>query len=83
MKEEGVMTKQLVPEEVLKKTVKCHKGLSCLSTGHGACEACGKAGDEELFVNKRNSDCPYRIFYGEQHICTCPTHFALYKNMTK
>jgi hypothetical protein len=74
---------QPVPEEVLKKTVKCPKGFSCLSIGHGACEVCGKAGDEELFVNKRNSDCPYRIFYGEKYICTCPTHYYLYKNREK
>jgi len=75
--------KTLVPEDVLKKTVKCPKGFSCLSTGHGACEITGPAGDEGLFVNKRNSDCPYRIFYGEKHICTCPAHYCLYQNSTK
>jgi hypothetical protein len=75
--------KKLVPEEVIKKTVKCPNGFACLSNGHHRCEVCGVGGEDALFINNRHVNCPYRILYGESQICACPTHYYLSQSPAK
>ena len=76
-------------DEAIKKTTKCYYNFSCLSTGE-----CGhqlqckidKCFDENMLHVKtvkdtKNISCPYKFTVGgsKEHICTCPTHFAIYE----
>lgn len=73
-----------VPEEVLRKTLKCSNGFSCLRTGNGKCKVCDVDGEDMLFVSCNNFfNCRYRIFYGDRQLCACPTHYALYTKRIK
>ncbi|NOY69276.1 MAG: hypothetical protein GXP53_07260 [Deltaproteobacteria bacterium] len=78
----------IVPDEVLAKTTKCPSDFSCLETG-----ACGDVekcrvdqanGENVLFLASRKYvNCPYRIHYGGSIVCTCPTHYAIYKQFSE
>ena len=81
--------KYAVSNDVLTKTTKCSHAFSCLATGKcGNVLMCKieKRFDKNMLYIKTTSDieggsCPYLHSYGSKqgHICTCPTHYAIYE----
>ncbi len=78
-----------VPDEILKKTTKCSYDFSCLTTGKcGNLIMCkvDRRFDKNMLYIKASKDtngvsCPYKYTCGTKqgYICTCPTHYAIYK----
>jgi hypothetical protein len=77
-----------VPEEILKNTTKCRNDQRCLeldqSNAMPMCEVAYAFGNNLMFIKHLNSTyCPYQIAFGDRHICTCPTHYAIYSSLKK
>ncbi len=75
--------KSHVPDCVLNGTTKCAHNFSCIETSKcGDKEMCKVEyanGGQILFLKDRKySDCPYRLLFGDRQICRCPTHYALH-----
>ena len=86
--EGGVTMKEKVPEEVVRETTKCSKGLACLSNGsserfhccHG-CEVDFVLGKNLMFVKPKDQNaslCSYKMHYGSGHVCQCPVRYYLF-----
>jgi hypothetical protein len=75
-----------VSEVVKNKTTKCAHNFSCLSTGlccnPSKCKVLGDYDKNMLFVEPLepiDPSCPYHMTHSSSgHMCTCPTHFAIY-----
>lgn len=77
-----------VSEEVLRATTKCAHNFSCLTTGKCGnsliCKVDKRFDKNMLYIestkNPEGVSCPYKVSYGGNHghICTCPTHYALF-----
>lgn len=68
-----------VADEVLRKTRKCDDHFSCLKSGRCKCEVEFVAGDRALCLKgSQATGCRYQVSVGENTICRCPTHYALY-----
>jgi hypothetical protein len=72
--------------KILKKTTKCSRDFSCLTSGKcGKCEIEKHFDDNMLYVkNPKDTEsvaCPYKMSYGSihGHICTCPTLYDIYE----
>ena len=78
-----------VADEAIKKTTRCCNDFSCLATGEcGSLLQCKieKCFDENMLHVKaakgtEGITCPYKFSIGSSndHICTCPTHYAIYE----
>jgi hypothetical protein len=76
-------------DEAIKKTTRCCNDFSCLATGEcGNLPQCKieKCYDENMLDvtavrDTEGFSCPYKFSIGSniEHICTCPTHYAIYK----
>ena len=69
-----------IPGSVLSETTKCLHDFSCLKTSkcgdREMCEIEYVAGENILFLASQNTmDCPYRLAFGEGHVCRCPIHY--------
>lgn len=75
-----------IPDEVRRKTTRCHHNLSCLTTGKcgsvSMCEVESRVDEELIFVkasdNCARDACPYTLPFGYGRICTCPTRNSIY-----
>jgi len=79
---EGMMIH--IPESVREETKMCPHDFACLTTGRcGDPDKCNVDYAVEKNILFLTSDeyvfCPYRIFFGHRLLCTCPTHFAIYR----
>ena len=77
----GVMPVK-VPDDVLKKTIKCPHKFSCLTSDqcgkHKICEVERIMGTNVIFLkDTQQAQCPYRLAFDYSQICTCPTHYAI------
>jgi len=76
-----------VPDEVLEKTTKCPHEFSCLKHSnprhfddHKMCEVKYADGENVLFLKTKEAPvCPYQLSFAFSQVCTCPTHFEIYK----
>ena len=78
-----------VSDEAIKKTTRCCNNFSCLTTGEcGNLLQCKieKCFDENMLYVRTTKDteavsCSYKYTVGnsDEHICTCPTHYAIYQ----
>jgi hypothetical protein len=78
-----------VPDKILQETTKCGYEYSCLTTGECGnlpkCKVEKRFDEKMLFVSTTEDapclSCPYKYSYGisHGHICTCPTHYAVYE----
>jgi hypothetical protein len=78
-----------VSSEVLRETTKCDYDFSCLTTGKCGnillCKIETRFDKNMLYVKTtRDTDgvsCPYKLSYdnSHEHICTCPTHYAIFE----
>ncbi|MCX9081971.1 MAG: hypothetical protein OIN83_07220 [Candidatus Methanoperedens sp.] len=67
-----------INEEILKNTLKCKKGFSCLS-GMSLCQVELNVGDKIHFVKcKSNEPCNYRVSFGYSFVCICPVRKELF-----
>lgn len=71
-----------VPDHILKATTKCPYKLSCItSKKHGdkpMCEVRAANGKNVLFLkDKEQANCPYRLTFANEQLCTCPTHYSM------
>jgi len=79
----------VVAGEVLITTTKCHHDFSCITSGQCGnmpmCKVQSVFDKNMLYVEsmseKKNIACPYKMSAGSTivHICTCPTHHAIYR----
>ena len=72
-----------IAESVREETRKCSHDFSCLSNDksspHPACEVDNANGKNVLILtSKEVLFCPYQMPFGDELICTCPTHYAIY-----
>jgi len=76
-----------VSDKIKSKTTKCAHDFSCLSTGvcdnPVKCTALNDFDKNMLVVEPQDSNnvsCPYHVTLsmGSGHMCTCPTHYAVY-----
>lgn len=72
-----------IAESVREETKKCPRNFSCLATGKcedgPMCEVDNANGKNVLFLtSKEVLFCPYQMPFGDELICTCPTHYAIY-----
>jgi len=64
---------------VLRKTTWCTKNFKCLQNGNcNYCQITRAVSKEVHFVNCPDSDCSYKMSYGESWICNCPTRKEIY-----
>jgi hypothetical protein len=70
--------------KILRKTTKCSRDFSCLTSGK--CEIEKHFDDNMLYVkNPKDTEsvaCPYKMSYGKNihgHVCPCPTLYDLYE----
>jgi len=73
-----------ISDQVLQETTRCPNNFSCLFSGQcgdpDECKVQMANGKNVLFLkSKKALACPYRLPFGKAQICTCPTHFAIYK----
>jgi hypothetical protein len=71
-----------VPDDVLKKTIKCPHKFSCLTSDqcgeHKMCEVEYAIGTNLMILkDMQPAVCPYRSTYGYGQICTCPSHYSI------
>ena len=76
-----------VSDKIKCETTKCAHDFSCLKTGlcnnPAKCIVLSDFDKNMLVVQSRETtdiSCPYHVSYswGSGHMCTCPTHYALY-----
>jgi hypothetical protein len=82
-----MMNLALVHDPVL-KTVRCCSEFTCLTLGKCAttpnCIIEERFDENMLYVktekNTADITCPYKLSYGKEneHVCTCPTLYAIY-----
>jgi hypothetical protein len=79
-------TMESVPNEVLQDTNECPNNFSCLNIASDEaaplcnCTVESFLGKNLMFVSPRDTNafpCPYLMYYGNEHICQCPTHYHL------
>lgn len=71
-----------IKEETLRNTRKCNKDFSCLSNckQKDLCKVLSRAGNDRDFrILNKNSECHYRMRFGDSYTCTCPTRIDLYR----
>lgn len=76
-------------DETIKKATKCCNNYSCLLAGEGANRPqciVEKCFDENMLLMKtakkiEDLSCRYKLTIGNgnEHICTCPTRYVVYK----
>ncbi len=77
-----------VPQDVLRRAVRCRKDIECLRTGRCGhrkdCEVDYAVGQDVLFLRSASKPpgCGYRLRYGDRQVCMCPVHFALWQRQT-
>ena len=72
-----------VPKQILDQTTKCPNEFSCLSSGKcgdsGMCKVGAVHSENILFTERKQHQlCPYKLSVGEDQICRCPVHYAIY-----
>ena len=69
-----------VDAEILAKTARCDKGFSCLK--HERPDLCRVkaciAGEIYFIQCSETLECPYKVQFGKEFMCTCPTRKALF-----
>ena len=72
-----------VPEDVKKRTTKCHHDYSCLESGlccdKPRCDVKEDTSGVLFLKSKGLLGCPYFGDYGGAKYCACPTHTAIVK----
>lgn len=74
-----------IPDYVKRKANLCNFDFSCNTTGRCSLQETCKV-EESLGENivsvttKPQFDCPYYVFFGTSHICTCPVRVYLHAN---
>lgn len=67
-----------VSEEIIEKTRACTKNYSCLKY-KPLCEIDHSINNRVHFIKcLNNALCPYKISYGSDFICSCPTRKEIY-----
>jgi hypothetical protein len=74
----------IVPDDVVKMTIKCPYKFSCLTSDqcgdHKMCEVENVNGANVMILSDTQQlQCPYRLAFGYSQICICPTHYAMKK----
>ena len=76
MTEKTIIT---INEDVLKKTTKCKKNMSCLSKSRDLCEVELCVESKIHFIKCGNIEpCNYRVPFGYSYVCLCPVRKELY-----
>jgi len=75
----------IVPENVLLASLKCTDNYSCLEPHRNGdkpiCTVDYAFGENLMFIEALNPEhCPYRISFGQTHICSCPLHYFIHTN---
>ncbi len=70
-----------IDEKVLKETTKCKKNFTCLTDiSNSCCEVKSCVNDNLIFVDYKCEDkCDYKMSFGNEYICNCPTRKNIYK----
>ncbi len=71
-----------VGEDVMKDTIRCRNGFSCLDSKEEClCEIefSPDSGRVCFVKNDKNRFCEYKMSFGYSFVCTCPTRRELYK----
>jgi hypothetical protein len=73
-----------VPNDILEATTKCPYSFSCIQSGKcGEYNMCNVSYPIEPYVlalkSKEPENCAYRINFGSNQFCSCPTHFTIYQ----
>jgi hypothetical protein len=73
-----------IPKEAIDRATECPNEFSCLSSGQcGDCDTCkvqSAHSENILFIEQeKHQFCPYRLSVGEDQICRCPVHYAIYR----
>jgi hypothetical protein len=73
-----------IPKEIMDQTTECPNAFSCLSCGQcgdsDTCKVEAAHSENILFIErKQHQSCPYGLSVGEDQICRCPVHYAIYK----
>ena len=65
---------------ILQNTTNCENGFSCLNGGREKiCKVESVVSDKVLFVKCLHTDnCYYKLSFGQEIICTCPTRKEIY-----
>ena len=74
----------IMSEEILNATTKCPHSFSCLESGKcGEHNMCVVSNAIEPYIldlkSKEPENCAYRVCFGSNQFCSCPTHFTIYK----
>ena len=68
-----------INEDVIKKTTKCKKNISCLSSGRELCQVELCVENKIHFIKCKSDEfCNYRVPFGYSHVCVCPVRKELY-----
>ena len=75
-----------IAPEIIAKTVWCEKQFACLQDGGcdncSKCQIVGENAINALFLrNRKSSDCPYYFDFESGYLCTCPTRYAIFKQL--
>lgn len=75
-----------IAPEIIAKTVWCEKKFACLQDGGcdncSKCQIVGENAINALFLrNRKSSDCPYYLDFESGYLCTCPTRYAIFKQL--
>ena len=70
-----------ISDDMLKKTTKCEKGFSCLSSGRDVCKAEPSIIKDVVYIEcLEETSCPYRFTFGTSgYACECPVRVVLCK----
>ena len=68
-----------ISDDMLKKTTKCEKGFSCLSSGRDVCKAEPSTMEGIVYIEYLEEvSCPYRRSFGRSNCaCECPVRIEL------
>ena len=74
--------KYIISAETIQATANCKKGFSCLNGGReNICKVESTVSGKVIFVKCLNTDnCYYKLSFGQEIICTCPTRKAIFNN---
>lgn len=74
-----------IDDDVINETTQCHRDFKCLeSENHIYCAVKECVRDEIHFIECDYTDqCNYKMDYGPEFICTCPTRKAIFKKYQK
>ena len=71
-----------ISDQALSKTNRCPYDFACLNPASlgdkPMCEVRDADGQDILFLKtKEAATCPYRLPFGYEQVCSCPTHYAI------